>query len=147
MPSTTDKNKSIAPTSIGVGTVALGTNALGSTNTDTPSNAVKVMDAGSEGARISSVTLQPRDTVVATRVFLFRGNDAAGTTKRLIRSVVVAAGTFSTTAATPASVDFGFNDSAPLFLGPGESLWAGQTVAQATSALIVNAEGGRYNTP
>lgn len=148
MASSTVLNKSIAPTSILTGAAAVGS-ALSGVDTDTPTNAVKILDAGSEGARLSSVFVALRNTTVAGRVVLFRGNDASGTTKKVLKSKDLTAWATSTTVG-PSSVqapDFGYSDAVPLILGPNESLWAGVTTAQTGTPVVVHAEGGKYNTP
>lgn len=149
MGTSTATNKSIAPVATLTGEVGLGATAVTGQDTDTPTNAVKVLDAGSEGARLFRVNTKVRNTVVACRVLLFRGSDSSGTTKRLLKSAAVAAYTWSTTSEPVGTnePDFGYTDSAPLILGPGESLWAAMTVAQTGSPILVNAEGGKYMVP
>lgn len=147
---TTATNKSIAPTSVASGGVALSNSATASPETDTPTNCVLIYAAGSEGARLSQVYAALRATTVAARIYLFRGNDAAGTTKRLLRSRLLTAYTHSTTSVDPTSAqqpDFGWSDSIPLLLGPNESLWAGISVAQTSTPIVMHAEGGKYSTP
>lgn len=149
MPTTTQTNKTIAPTSVLTGRAVLNGAAVTGQDTDTPTNTVKVLEAGSEGARITSVYTALSGTIVATRTLLFIGNDATGTTKRVVGSKAHTAYTHSsstdpTAAQAPA---FAFSDNAPLILGPGESLWAGQLAAQTGSPIVVHAEGGKYNTP
>ncbi len=143
-------NKSIAPTGIASAGIPLGNTALTSPETDTPANAVLIYSAGPEGARLSQVYTALRATSVQARIYLFRGNDAAGTTKRMLKSRLTTAYTHSTTSADPTAAqqpDFGYTDTAPLLLGPNESLWAGVSVAQTNSPYIVHAEGGKYNQP
>lgn len=150
MPSSTVLNKSIAPTGTITGGVALGNTAVTSPETDTPANCVLILAAGSEGARLSQVYAALRATTVAGRIYLFRGNDAGGTTKRMLRSRLLTAYAHSTTSADPTAAqqpDFGWTDANPLILGPNESLWGGISTAQTNSPIVMHAEGGKYNTP
>jgi hypothetical protein len=150
MPTTTQTNKSIAPTSVITGSADLLNAATASPETTAPTNTVKILDAGSEGARLTQVYSAIRATTVAGRIYLFRGSDAAGTVKRLLKSRLLTAYTHSTTSADPTignQPDFGYSETAPLLLGPGESLWAGCSIAQTSTPIAIHAEGGRYNTP
>lgn len=109
---------------------------------DAPTTAVQLLASQTNGARLTRVTAQPAATVTATDVQLYTSPDG-GTTKRHVKSVAMSAQTISagnTTAITP--VDFGFNESVPLLLAPGESLYAAISVAQ--TSVIVRAEGGAY---
>lgn len=149
MTTSTATNKSIAPTSILTGGVALSATAVANQDTDTPTNTVKLLDGGTEGARLSKVYAALRNTTVAARIYLFRGSDSAGTTKRMITSKAITAYTQSTTTdpTTAQAPDFGFTDTAPFLLGPGESLWAGVSVSQTGTPIVMHGEGGKYNTP
>ena len=92
------------------------------------------------GARITRLTALARATNTATELQLYVSNDG-GTTKRLIRSILMAAYTVAqTTKQTEA--DFGFSDTSPLILQAGEQLWLATGVTN--TGIVGRAEGGAY---
>jgi hypothetical protein len=71
----------------------------------------------------------PRASVGATQLQLFRSPDN-GTTVYLINSALMSAYTMAQTTAAPVT-DFGYSESAPLRLGPSDTLWVGIGIALA----------------
>lgn len=97
---------------------------------DAPSaNVLLLVTAGANGAVVFGLAATPRATVTATRLELYLSKDA-GTTKRLIKSVLMSAHTVATTTAIP-STDFGYSETAPLRLGASERLYVGIGVTLA----------------
>lgn len=91
---------------------------------DSPSaNVLLLLTAGASGAVVYGLKATPRATVTATRCDLFLSKDG-GTTKRLIKSVLMSAHTVATTTAIP-STDFGFTETAPYRLGASDRLYVG----------------------
>jgi hypothetical protein len=90
---------------------------------DAPSANVKLLlTAGANGSIVYGLTALPRATPSgATRLGLYLSKDA-GTTQRLIRYVVMSAGTVST-AAGPAASDFGFSETVPLRLEASDRIY------------------------
>lgn len=109
--------------------------------TDSPTGTVKVMTAGPNGARLVKLTATPRGTASATQIQLFRSSDA-GTTKRLVRTAVIAAFTLSSTAQI-ATTDLGYSDDGPMILGAGEELYCAISVALA-AGVVFEAEWADY---
>jgi hypothetical protein len=134
-------NKSIAPVGVVTHRAYNVVSAVGSPDTDTPTNTVQLAVGATEGTRITKLYCQLRNTTAATRLLVFRKKSGASV---LILSKAIAAYTWSTTADSPV-YDFGISDSNPLYLdGAGDELWFGTSVAQATACMVVNAEGGKY---
>ncbi|HET9160633.1 MAG TPA: hypothetical protein VFN88_08475 [Caulobacteraceae bacterium] len=92
-------------------------------------NAVKIVTPGPNGAALYGLRAVPRATVTATQLQLYRSPDN-GTTMYLIGSALMAAYTMAQTTAAPAT-DFGYSETAPLRLGPTDTLWVGAGVALA----------------
>lgn len=111
------------------------------TNYDAPTTALAVIPTQANGARLSRVSALALATVTATEIQLYASPDA-GTTKRFIGSVLMAAYTVAQTTGQT-KTDFGYSDSSPLILLAGESLYAAIGVANATG-IVVRAEGGAY---
>ena len=84
------------------------------TYTDTPTNTVQLLAAQTNGARMQKITALARATVTATELQLYVSSDG-GTTKRFIKSVLMAAYTVAATTGQTA-IDFGYSDTAPLIL-------------------------------
>lgn len=130
-------NSIVTPQGVRTGTGATAT--ANTTYTDTPTNSVKIFTAGANGSRVTRVRATPRENVTANQLQLYASTDA-GTTKRLIDSVLMGATTVSaTTAATPA--DFGYTEDNPLLLAANEELWA---AAGLTKSLAWRVEGSDY---
>lgn len=97
---------------------------------DAPSaNVLLLLTAGASGAVVYGLKATPRATVTATRLELYLSKDS-GTTKRLIKSVLMSAHTVATTTAIP-STDFGFTETAPYRLAATDRLYVGIGVSLA----------------
>lgn len=92
------------------------------------------------GARITRLTALARATNTATELQLYISNDG-GTTKRLIRSVLMAAYTVAQTTGQTAT-DFGYTDSAPLILSASETLYV--AIGVTNTGIVFRAEGFGY---
>ena len=92
------------------------------------------------GVRITRLTALARATVTATELQLYVSNDG-GTTKRLIRSTLMAAYTVAQTTGQTA-VDMGYSDSAPLILGASDTLYVG--IGVTNTGIVFRAEGFGY---
>lgn len=117
------------------------TSTANTTYSDTPTNTVLFMDGGVNGLRITEVKSLARATVTATLLQMFASSDG-GTTKRLIRTVLMAADTLSTTDEFPPT-DWGFDNDNPLIVAPNEEIYMGQSVTLA-SGIVHDARGGAY---
>lgn len=119
--------------------VAVATTA-NSTYTDTPTNTVKLMTAGANGARVTKVSALARATPTATELQLYVSYDA-GSTKKLIGSKLMVAYTVAqTTAQTP--VDFGFSDDVAMVLAAGAELYV--AIGVTNTGVVFSAEWGDY---
>lgn len=92
------------------------------------------------GARITRLTALARATNTATELQLYVSNDG-GTTKRLIRSVLMAAYTVAQTTGQTAT-DFGYSDSSPLILSASETLYV--AIGVTNTGIVFRAEGFGY---
>jgi hypothetical protein len=92
------------------------------------------------GVRITRLTALARATNTATELQLYVSNDG-GTTKRLIRSILMAAYTVAQTTGQTA-VDMGYSDSAPLILSASETLYVG--IGVTNTGIVFRAEGFGY---
>lgn len=92
------------------------------------------------GVRISRLTALARATVTATELQLYLSNDG-GTTKRLIRSVLMPAYPVAQTTGQTA-IDMGYSDSAPLILAASETLYVG--IGVSNTGIVFRAEGYGY---
>ena len=92
------------------------------------------------GVRITRLTALARATTTATELQLYVSNDG-GTTKRLIRSILMAAYTVAQTTGQTA-VDMGYSDSAPLILSASEILYVG--IGVTNTGIVFRAEGFGY---
>ena len=92
------------------------------------------------GARITRLTALARATNTATELQLYVSNDG-GTTKRLIRSILMAAYTVAQTTGQTA-VDMGYSDSSPLILSASETLYVG--IGVTNTGIVFRAEGFGY---
>lgn len=116
---------------------AVATAAATITN-DTPANTVELLTAGTEGAILTRLTAIPRATVTAASLVLFISSDA-GTTKRLVDSVLMAAQTIATTTAVSKTSFADYSESSPLRLAAGDKLYVGSQVALA-GGIVFKAE-------
>jgi len=92
------------------------------------------------GVRITRLTALARATNTATELQLYVSNDG-GTTKRLIRSVLMAAYTVAQTTGQTAT-DFGYSDSSPLILNASETLYV--AIGVTNTGIVFRAEGFGY---
>ncbi|WP_340647537.1 hypothetical protein [Phenylobacterium sp.] len=114
--------------------------AANSTYSDTPTNTQKLLTAGPNGARVTKITALARATNTATELQLYVSYDA-GTTKKLINSLLMAAYTVAqTTGQTP--TDFGYSEDLPLVLLAGAELYV--AIGVSNSGVVVHAEWGDY---
>lgn len=110
-------------------------------NTDTPTNTSLITTAGADGALLTSLTAIPRATVAATLLYLWISSDG-GTTKRLLKTVLMAAHTVAVNTEIPAT-DFGYTEDAPLRLEANEELYVGIGVALA-GGIVFNSVSGDF---
>ena len=108
------------------------------TLTDTPSNTVLLVTAGSDGAILTRLTAIPRATVTASSLVIFISKDS-GTTQRLIDSELMSAYTMATTPAVPETVFAFYSETAPLRLEAGDRIYVGSQVALA-GGIVFRAE-------
>jgi hypothetical protein len=88
-------------------------------------NAVLLLTAGANGGVLYSLRALPRANVTASQLQVYRGD---GTTYNFFNAAVMSAYTFTDTTA-PVPTDFGYSETNPLRLGPGEKLYAATRVA------------------
>lgn len=110
------------------------------TYTDSASNAVELVPAQTLGCRITKVTALARATNTATELQLFTSTDA-GTTKKFLDSALMAAYTVAQTTRQP-KTDFLYDETRPLYLAAGESLYA--CIGVSNTGIVFRAEGGAY---
>ena len=110
---------------------AVTTLASANVNTDTPTNAVLLCAAPADRAtNITRITVQPRATTTGPAAgYLFSSEDTAGTVKRLKDSVTIPTQTINTAGGIIKTPFVDYSEQTPLRLGPGESLWAGASLA------------------
>jgi hypothetical protein len=108
------------------------------TLTDTPSNSVLLVTAGSDGAILTRLTAIPRATVTASSLVLFISKDS-GTTQRLIDAELMAAYTMATTTLVPETTFSLYTETTPLRLEAGDRLYVGSQVALA-GGIVFRAE-------
>lgn len=130
-------NSIITPQAVRSGTAKPTT--ANSTYTDTPTNTVKLVTAGANGARLTRIDAIPLANVTATQLQLFRSTDG-GTTKKFFSSKLMAAYTMSQVTAAPIT-DFGYSDLNPLILASNEEIYAAIGV---TGAVCFEAEWGDF---
>jgi hypothetical protein len=108
------------------------------TLTDTPSNTVLLVTAGSNGAILTRLTAIPRVTVTASSLVLFLSKDG-GTTQRLLDSELMAAHSVAATTAIPETTFVAYGEASPLRLEAGDKLYVGSQVA-AAGGIVFRAE-------
>ena len=120
---------------------AVCTAVCASINSDTPTNTVKLLTAGANGAEVNRLTAMPRGTNTAASLLLFVSLDA-GTTKRLIDSVLMAAYTYATTTAVTMTSFATYTLAAPLRLPAAAELYVATQVTTTTAAdgIVFRAE-------
>lgn len=100
------------------------------TLTDTPTNTVLLLTAGTDGCIVTALHAIPRATVTASSLVLFISKDA-GTTRRLLDSELMAAYTMAATTAIPETAFSRIGETTPLRLESGDQLYVGSQVALA----------------
>jgi Kef-type K+ transport system membrane component KefB len=108
------------------------------TLTDTPSNTVLLVTAGSDGAILTRLTAIPRATVTASSLVVFISKDS-GTTQRLIDAELMAAYTMATTTLVPETTFSLYTETTPLRLEAGDRIYVGSQVALA-GGIVFRAE-------
>lgn len=131
---------------------AQNTNAVvldtaGTNNTDTPTNTELLFTAGADDSLVASISAMPRATVTATALSLFRSSDA-GTTKRIVGSVLMEAHTVAATTAIPVTVFLHLDGTPitrdnPMEMQAGDTLYVNAGVSLA-GGIVVNCTGGDY---
>ncbi|MDO8799766.1 hypothetical protein [Phenylobacterium sp.] len=111
-----------------------------STYSDTPANTQKLLTAGPNGARVTKITAMARATNTATELQLYVSYDA-GTTKKLINSVLMAAYTVAQTTGQIAT-DFGYSEDLPMVLLAGAELYV--AIGVSNTGVVFAAEWGDY---
>jgi len=121
-------------------TITHGSSATSSATGGGSAVLAQLARTSANGARITRLTALARATNTATELQLYVSNDG-GTTKRLIRSILMAAYTVAQTTGQTA-VDMGYSDSAPLILGPSDTLYVG--IGVTNTGIVFRAEGFGY---
>jgi hypothetical protein len=121
-------------------TITHGSNATSGATGGGSAVLAQLARTSANGARITRLTALARATNTATELQLYVSNDG-GTTKRLIRSILMAAYTVAQTTGQTA-VDMGYSDSAPLILSASEILYVG--IGVTNTGIVFRAEGFGY---
>jgi len=108
---------------------------------DVPTASVLLVTAGANGARLTKLTAMPRATVTASLLCVYLSKDA-GTTKRLLSSVLMSAHTVANTTAIPVT-DFGYSEDNALILEADDRLYMTTAVALA-GGIVVAAQFANY---
>lgn len=98
-------------------------------------DAVKILDADTDGSLIKKVWALPRATVGATKIALYWSPDN-GTTVYLFDQALMAAYTEADNTAATKTEFTSISFDEPLFLPTGHSLWAGAFVALAGGIVV-----------
>ena len=114
---------------------AVVTAALGSIATDSPTGTSLLLTAGADGCIVTRIWAVPRATVTASSLVLYLSKDA-GTTLRLIDSVLMAAYTFATTTAIPVTTFASYTEATPLRMEATDRLYVGNQVALASGVVF-----------
>lgn len=134
----TTPNSIITPQAIKSATAACTT--ANTTYSSSPANTQVLITAGANGARVTRISAIPLENVGDTQLQLFRDGDGTGAAKRFFNSAKMLTYTMAqTTAATP--TEFAYSDLSPLFLAPGEKIYA--AIGQ-TKNITFNAEWADY---
>jgi hypothetical protein len=121
-------------------TITHGSNASSNATGGGSACLAQLARTSANGARITRLTALARATNTATELQLYVSNDG-GTTKRLIRSVLMPAYTVAQTTGQTA-VDMGYSDAAPLILGASDTLYVG--IGVTNTGIVFRAEGFGY---
>lgn len=108
--------------------------------TDTPTNSVLLLAEQTNGARITKIVALARASPSATELQLFVSPDG-GTTKRLIKSTLMASYTVSQSNGQ-SSIDMAFSENNPLVLSSAESLYV--AIGVTNTGIVFRAEGFAY---
>ena len=130
----------VTVTSADAYTITHGSNASSNATGGGTACLAQLARTSANGARITRLTALARATNTATELQLYVSNDG-GTTKRLIRSILMAAYTVAQTTGQTA-VDMGYSDSAPLILSASEILYVG--IGVTNTGIVFRAEGFGY---
>ena len=130
----------ITVTGVDTYTFTHGSNATSSTTGGGTAVLAQLARTSANGVRITRLTALARATNTATELQLYVSNDG-GTTKRFIRSVLMAAYTVAQTTGQTA-VDMGYSDSSPLILSASETLYVG--IGVTNTGIVFRAEGFGY---
>lgn len=106
-----------------------------SVTTDSPTNTIELLTAGTDGALVTSLSAMPRGTVTAASLVLFLSKDG-GTTKRLLDSKLMGAHTIAATTAIPVTAFDLISAATPLRLEAGDKLYVGSQVALAAGIVF-----------
>ena len=117
---------------------AVATAAVGSLNTDTPTNTVLLATAGPEGLTINRLTAMTRATNTALALYVFLSKN--GTTKHLIMSKMAPAHTVAATTEIPV-VEFDVSALEDERLEAGDQLFVG---IGATGSIVFRGSGMDY---
>jgi hypothetical protein len=119
----------------------VATAAVANLSTDTPTGTVKLLQAGPEGAIVTRLTAQPRNTLTATTglVLLLAKSADAYATQRLVDSVTMAAQTLGVTTGITKTYFSDFSETTPLRLEAGDQLFVGTQTALA-AGIVFRAE-------
>ena len=130
----------ITVTSADAYTFTHGSNATSGASGGGTAVQAQLARTSANGVRITRLTALARATNTATELQLYVSNDG-GTTKRLIRSILMAAYTVAQTTGQTA-VDMGYSDSSPLILMASETLYVG--IGVSNTGIVFRAEGFGY---
>ncbi|MDD5106031.1 MAG: hypothetical protein PHC49_10490 [Desulfuromonadaceae bacterium] len=115
-------------------TTAVTTAACAALTGDAPTNTVEIVPTLTKQSAVVSITAAPRATVTDSSLLLFISKDG-GATKRLIRSVKMAALTVAATAEITTTTFSTISLTTPLLMEVGDSLWGGNQVALASGVV------------
>ena len=130
----------ITVTSADAYTLTHGSNATSTATGGGSAVLAQLARTSANGVRITRLTALARATVTATELQLYVSNDG-GTTKRLIRSILMSAYTVAQTTGQTA-VDMGYSDSSPPILLASETLYVG--IGVTNTGIVFRAEGFGY---
>ena len=101
------------------------------TNYATPTNVVKLCDAGPDGSLLVSLhALMLATLTTASKLQLYKSMDN-GTTFALSENALMAAHTIAATTETPKTDFSDITDDTPKYMEPGSSYWVGSSQALA----------------
>jgi hypothetical protein len=104
----------------------------------TPTETVKLLTAGADGALLTRLSAIPRATVGASSLLLWVSLDS-GTTKSLIDSALMSAHTVAATTAIPVTAFSRYSEDTPERLQAGAELYVGSAVTLA-GGIVFTAE-------